>query len=61
MEVRRLKNKQPDKKTNEYIIKNYRFLVESKFDEKARKIDDILIKLALNDLTNNKIYCKIDL
>jgi len=56
-----LKNKQPDKKTKEYIIKNYRFLVESKFDEKARKIDDILIKLAVNDLTKNEIYCKIDL
>jgi len=59
--VGRLKDKQPDKKTNEYIIKNYKFVVENKFDEKARKIDDILIKLAVNDLTKNEIYCKIDL
>lgn len=47
--------------TAEYNIENYKFIVESHFDEDARKIDDILIELAVNDLTKNETYCKIDL
>ena len=47
--------------TAEYSIENYKFVVESRFDEKARKIDDILIELAINDLTKNETYSKIDL
>ena len=45
----------------EYTIANYKFVVESKFDDNARKIDDILIELAINDLTKNETYSKIDL
>ena len=45
----------------EYIIENYKFVVESRFEENGRKIDDILIELAVNDLTKNETYSKIDL
>jgi hypothetical protein len=50
-----------DENTAEYSIENYRFVVESRFEENGRKIDDILIELAVNDLTKNETYSKIDL
>jgi len=56
-----LKNPQKNINTSEYIFKKYTFVIESKYIEKGRKINDILIDLVVNDLTNNETYSKIDL
>jgi len=56
-----IKNIKTNINTAEYSIDKYKFVVDSKFDEKGRKIDDILIELAVKDLTKAEMYCKIDL
>ena len=49
------KSKTHDKKsTAEYNIKNYRFVVESKFDDNGQKIEDIIIKLAVDAVKKEK-------
>ena len=56
-----MENLNTNENTAEYSIENYKFVVESRFEENGRKIDDILIELAVNDLTKNETYSKIDL
>jgi hypothetical protein len=56
-----MKKTAADETAAEYYIEKYKFVVENKFDEKGRKIDDILINLAVKDLTKTETYSKIDL
>lgn len=56
-----MKNPKTNEDIIEYTIEKYKFIVENKFAEKGRKIDDILIDLAIKDIKKTQTYCKMNL